>query len=81
MSLVQTILTALRPGMEDVSGLILNASAVDANRTLVQSLQEPFAALANRIVPLLAIVPPLDGSKFTRDPEEVPLSSLLQYAL
>ena len=54
-----------------VKGVILNAAAMDATRTVVMRIQEPLAGLANILAPNLEIVPTISPDKFCRDPEQV----------
>ena len=72
--LLQEIILASRPEVQALPalrGLILVAAAADAKRSLVMRLQEPFAHLANMIVPHARLVPRLPPEYFTRSEEWV----------
>jgi hypothetical protein len=76
---MQTVLLAATPevkAMSMVKGLILNAAAIDANRTWLTRIQEPLAGIANLLIPLWGIVPPSDAGRYHRDPAEVCISLL-----
>eukprot|EP00892_Ulva_mutabilis_P009446 jgi/Ulvmu1/6874/UM031_0079.1 len=73
MGALASVLMAMKPPAKDftsIKGVILNAAAMDATRTLVMRIQEPLAGLANILVPNMALVPRLSPDKFCRDPEQ-----------
>jgi hypothetical protein len=70
---MQTALLASMPEVKQIhnfGGIILNAAAVDAKRNLVMKIEEPFAGLANLLIPLCQLVPSLPQAKFHRDPAQ-----------
>ena len=67
---MQTILALARPAvaaLPRLAGAVLLGAAVDAQRTLLMRIEEPFAALANKVIPNVVMIPPRQPSDFNRD--------------